>query len=52
MQFGTLDPIENELGQTDTRSSSYERFIDFFGEHVRMGLPKAWSENGFGHGVA
>ena len=22
--------MEKELGQTDTRSSSYERFIDFF----------------------
>ena len=30
MYFGTLYPTEKELGQTDTRSSSYERFIDFF----------------------
>ena len=31
MYFGTLYPAEEELGQTDTRSSSYEQFIDFFG---------------------
>ena len=63
MKFGTLYPTEKELGQTDMRSSSYERFIVFFyGEHVGFGFTKssglgvhkevwAWgSERGLGLG--
>ena len=58
MEFGTPYPTEEEMGQTNTRSSSYERSIENWGacrqrlplSEVELGRGLPLSEVGLGRG--